>query len=444
MKRTEPVPAQEWNRNGAPSRQQKLLPPVNRHHDVCVAVVPTKIRRITRSRTRAIRAAHQADLFGRATGPLLASGYLRWHDVVRLSQVNECCHDAWVEARETYDGWKPLLKELHSTNCTNRCSSCEQIVQLKSNRDCCTRQQWQDQSASRNPDFHGVIDLLMASGFLNWRERGGVRKISKHTYFVHKEQCTCASSSSSSPRRTTVLLRPFLAHDPRYMQGYEYLSAYQQCQHMVRYTSWMIQNLHSFYNFHRVTDPNCLPESLERKKWMDLQMVTLQRECPHRYGFIMNIMSLFLAQGELQRSPPYWYSNAFLGRRDLGGMPGGNGGPGPGTTAGEMMAQQQDAGMTSVTSTSYFECLGSGISEFCLPATDEVLTAFLRTKCYPSLESQDILGPLVKPLSLFAPFFDMVPLDPHGAQPIRMPPRFETLNDEMIDNMSIHLFCTIS
>jgi hypothetical protein len=175
----------------------------------------------------------------------------------------------------------------------------------------------------------------------------------------------------------------------------------------------MIKNLHSFYSFSGVTDSSRLPYGLGGWAWFEIQMVTLQRACPRRYAFVMNVVSLYIAQGELQRSPPNWYATAFLGERH-----------------------------DPVHSSSYEECLGAGISEFCLPATDDVLTKFLRNKCYPSMESRAILGPLVRSLSIFSPFMDMVPLDVNESA--ELPRSLENLTEEVIDNMSLHFFCTIS
>jgi hypothetical protein len=324
-----------------------------------------------------------------------------------LGRINRGCRAVWNDQKEGYQDWTGLLKELNSVNCTNRCCNCEQTILLKAGRACCSIEQWNNESAKRTANFHGVVDLIMSSGVLNWREKGGIRRISKSCYKVHKEQCTCP------PQARSRLILPFLRHDPRYKDEYEKLTDYRKCLSLSKYTQWMIKNLHSFYNFKNVTDPARLPYGLGGWAWFDIQMVTLQRGCPRRYAFVMNLVSLFIAQGELQRSPPNWYATAFLG-------------------------QAHDP----VGGTSYEECLGSGISEFCLPATDEVLCRFLRTKCYPSTESQTILGPLVARVSIFAPFFKMVPLNATKAS--RLPQSLETLNDEMIDSMSLHFFCTIS
>jgi hypothetical protein len=366
-----------------------------------------KQRRITRSVTRRVQSDQRAETFERVVGPVLASGYLRWHEAENLGKVNRGCRVAWKDQKELYADWRGLLKELNSMNCTNRCCNCEQTIILKANRSCCSIEKWNKESFKRIPDFQGIVDLVMASGVLNWREKGGIRRISKTCYKIHKEQCTCP------PQVRTAHILPFLKHDPRYEDDYEELSDHEKCLALTKYTSWMIQNIHSFYNFRKVTDPACLPYGLGGMPWFDIQMVTLQRGCPRRYAFVMNMVSLYIAQGELQRSPPNWYASAFLGQR-------------------------HDPG----TGSSYEECLGSGISEFCLPATDEVLCRFLWTKCYPSTESQAILGPLVRHVSIFAPFFSMVPLD--AKKLTRLPNTLEVLDAEMIDSMSLHFFCTIS
>jgi hypothetical protein len=363
----------------------------------------------TRSATRAVEAGVRAEVFERIVGPVIASGYLRWYEVLQLGKVSKGTCAAWREQQDSYEGWEDLLGELNTLNCTNRCSSCEQIILLKSSRACCPSERWTEVCAERKPNFHGVLDILMSSGYLTWREKGGVRRISKASYKVHKMQCTCL------PHDRTTLVCPFLPYEPRYKSGYDSWSPYRKCKELSTYTAWMVKNLHSFYDLTAsgVTNPDALPYGLGGWAWFDLQMVTLQRTCPRRYSLVMNMVSLFLAQGELQRSPQYWYASAFLGRRH-----------------------------DPVTGASYEECLGSGITEFCLPATDDVLCRFLRNKCYPSQETQEIVGPLVHKISIFSPFFSMVPLDANKRP--RMHRGLEVLDDEMIDSMSFHFFCTIS
>ena len=74
-------------------------------------------------------------------------------------------------------------------------------------------------------------------------------------------------------------------------------------------------------------------------------------------------------------------------------------------------------------------------------ATDEMICHFLRTRCYPSSQSQTLLGPLSKQLSVFSPFFHMVPLD--ESKPTSLPRCLETLNEELINSMSMNLLCSI-
>jgi hypothetical protein len=367
----------------------------------------TKSRRITRSVTAKELAIQRNELFDKVVDPVLSSGYLRWYEAENLSRVTKSSRMVWLDQRESYADWSTLLRELNAMNCTNRCPSCEQGIQLKANRHFCSIDKWNKESAKRSPDFHGVVDLVMSTGVLTWREKGSIRRISKTCYKVHREQCTCRLVE---PR---ACLGPFIRHDPRFSDDFDKWSDYQKCKALHGYTKWMIHNLHSFYNFNRVTDPSRLPPGLDGWAWFDIQMVTLQRACPRRYAFVMNMVSLYIAQGELQRSPPRWYATAFLGER-------------------------HDPAHGS----SYEDSLGAGITEYCLPATDDILTKFLRTKCYPSKECRTIVGPLVRSLSIFAPFMDMVPLDPK--QRTRLPSSLERLTEEMIDSMSLHFFCTIS
>jgi hypothetical protein len=363
-------------------------------------------QRITRSVTRKIGNAIRSEKLERVLAPVLASGFLVWYEALRLGGVNRGCRAVWIQERETAANWKILLKELNALNCTNKCARCEQIVLLKANRNCCMVEEWNQESSKRTPDFVGCVDILMRSGLLNWRERGGIRRICKATYNVHKEQCTCRNPVDRT------MSKPFLKLDPRYQLGYdEEWTNYEKCEAMIRYTQLMTRNLHSFYNFDNITNPNRLPYGLAGWTWYDVQMINLQRNCPKRYAFVMNLVSLFIAQGELQRCPPVWYASAFLGSQH------------------------------NPYEESFVESLGTGISEFCLPATDEVLVRFLRTRCYPSQQAQGLLGPLLNQLSIFSPFFKMVPMNEN--QPVELPDSLEDLTDDMIDSMSMHLICTI-
>lgn len=279
-------------------------------HPVPESTTPTsKLCRVTRSVTRHVENECRSARLEKVLGPVLASGYLRWYEGMRLGCVNRRCRAVWKHEREQPGSsfeWKNLLKELHGLNGTHKCERCEQIVLLKSNRTCCSTEQWTQECAKRKPLFEGVVDILMQSGILTWRERGGIRRISKLTYKVHKEQCTC--------RLPARRCRPFLSIDPRYTVGYyDKWTDYQRCVAMIRYTSTLVKNLLKFYNFRRITDPNRLPYGLGGWGWYDMQTVSLQRNCPKRYAFVMNLVSLFMAQGELQRSPPIWYGSAFLG-----------------------------------------------------------------------------------------------------------------------------------
>lgn len=389
--------------------QKRLsLTDVEQNGALAANVKKARRRMTTRSVTANTEKAERTELLSRVVNPVFSSGFLHWYEAENLSLASKGCRNVWVDQRDTYPDWKNLLHELNSMNCTNRCRSCEQVIHLKANRKCCPRQKWDFECSKRNPDFHGVIDIIMSSGVLTWREKGSVRRISKQCYKIHREQCTCRRSADDQ-----TYLGPYVEHDPRYNCDYEKLSEFERCKALSKYTSWMIQNLHSFYDFRRVTHPSRLPYGLLGWAWFDIQMVTLQRACPRRYAFIMNTASLYIAQGELQRSPPTWYGTAFLGERH-----------------------------DPVHGSAYQESLGLGISEFCLPATDEVLVTFLRNKCYPPRESQVVLGPLIRKLSIFSPFMDMIPLDP--SKQLQLPRSLEHMSDELIESMSLHFFCTIS
>ncbi len=290
-----------------------------------------KHRRITRSYARRMQYNTRANLFEKVLELVFEGELLHWYEFIRLRGVNKGCLALWHEKKESAGPWKLILKELNTLNGTNKCHRCEQVIQLKKNRELCVHMSkcangnkwcnrngknktklqnnvWDEVSAKRTPDFVSCVDILMSSGVLNWRERGGIRRICKATYKVHKEQCTCRNPID----RSTSL--PFLKIDPRYQIGYyEDWTDYERCMAMIRYTLSLKNNLHSFYNFHQVTDPDCLPYGLARWNWFDIQMVNLQSNCPKRYAFTMHLVSLFIAQGELQRFPPVWYADAFVG-----------------------------------------------------------------------------------------------------------------------------------
>ena len=290
-----------------------------------------KHRRITRSYARRMQYDTRLNLFEKVLELVFEGGLLHWYEFMRLRGVNKGCLALWHDKKEIAGPWKLILKELNALNGTNKCHRCEQVILLKKNRELCVHMSrcansnkwcsrngkknsklqnnvWDEASAKRTPDFLSCVDILMSSGVLNWRERGGIRRICKATYKVHKEQCTCKNPID----RLTSL--PFLKIDPRYQIGYyEDWTDYERCMAMIRYTLFLKHNLHSFYNFHKVTDPDCLPYGLARWNWFDIQMVNLQSNCPKRYAFTMHLVSLFIAQGELQRFPPVWYADAFVG-----------------------------------------------------------------------------------------------------------------------------------
>ena len=376
--------------------------------DHVVAHPAKRPRVLLRSDTARVRAANRALLLETISGPVFSSGYLRWYEAENFGQITKGCRAVWNEQKENYRDWTTLLRELNSKNGTNRCRHCAQDIVLRANRQCCTLDRWNTESAKRTPDFHGIVDLLLTSAFLTWREKGTIDQTSKRCYAIHKQQCTCCMSKQSTHGL------PFMGHDPRYADDYDTLTDFRKCQAVATYTSWLIRNLHAFYSFDGVTDPSRLPRGLEEWTWLDTQMVTLQRGCPSRYAFAMNVVSLYIAHEELQRSPPIWFAAAFLGQRyDPSQAP------------------------------SFQEFLGAGISEFCLPATDEVLAKFLRKKCYPSAERQKVLGPaMARRMSIFSPFMDMVSID--ESTRLRLPRSLERMTSEVIEAMNTHFFCTIS
>jgi hypothetical protein len=161
-----------------------------------------------------------------------------------------------------------------------------------------------------------------------------------------------------------------------------------------------------------LTENDYLPYGLGAWQWTDIQAINMQTQCPKRYAFVMNIVSLCIAQGELQRYPPIWYATAFLGTH------------------------------YNPYEVNFADAMSSEITDQCLPPTNENLAKFLRTRCYPSRKQQRILGPLVNGVSIFSPFFKMVPLE-EGNGPIRLPRTLEPLNEQLVDSMSQHMICTI-
>jgi hypothetical protein len=368
---------------------------------------PKQHRRITtRSCSRRLKTDVTAEIFEKTIGPVVGSGFLEWYELLRIGGVNRSCRAMWLEQREAYGPWKEILSELNAINCTNKCTRCEQAVLIKNDRSCCDIEQWNEESSKRTPDFVGCVDILMSSGFLTWRQRGGMRRICKATYKVHKVQCTCRRNPvDRAPNR------PFLKLDPRFQVDYDEWTDYEKCEALIRYTQYMIKNLHSFYNFHKLTDNEYLPYGLAGWEWTDIQAINMQTQCPNRYAFVMNIVSLCIAQGELQRYPPIWHATAFLGTQ------------------------------YNPYEINFADAMSSEIVDQCLPPTNENLAKFLRSRCYPSKQQQRILGPLVNGVCIFSPLFKMVPLDEND--PIRLPRSLEPLNEQLIDSMSQHMICTI-
>jgi len=216
-----------------------------------------KQRRITRSCARRLKHDARANLFEKVLEFVFEGKYLHWYEFMRLRGVNRGCLALWFERRETAGPWNVILKELNALNGTNKCHRCEQVLLLKSHKNLCVLAKdmpkstnsnksnnrnrkmrgnmnntnntnntnnindqnkkhknqnhvWDHESAKRTPDFVSCVDIIMSSGLLNWRERGGIRRICKGAYKVHKEYCTCKYSVD----RSTSL--PFLKIDPRY------------------------------------------------------------------------------------------------------------------------------------------------------------------------------------------------------------------------------------
>ena len=354
------------------TRKQTLPQPYSHVTPLSSDEPVTKQRRITRSCTRQLQCNAQANLFEKVLELVFEGQHLHWYEFIRLRAVNRSCLAFCYEKREIAGPWKDILKEVNALNGTNKCHRCEQVLLLKSHRNLCVHAKyilddtncssrankiyrderiiiststnhhnkirgggnhiWNRECAKRTPDFVSCVDIIMSSGVLNWRERGGIRRICKATYKIHKEYCTCKHPVD----RSTSL--PFLNIDPRNQIGYyEDWTDYERCEAMIRYTLTLKNNLHSFYKFHRVTDPDSLPYGLARWNWFDIQMINLQNNCPKRYAFTMHLVSLFIAQGELQRFPPVWYADAFVGKQH---RPYAN---------------------------SFVESLASTISEYCLP-----------------------------------------------------------------------------
>jgi hypothetical protein len=368
---------------------------------------PKHHRVTTRAGSRKLKTNVKAETFEKVLMPVVASGYLMWYEFLRIGCVSRACRATWLKLRETYGPWKTVLRELNSINGTNKCSRCEQAVTLRSNRICCDDDQWNEECRNFTPDFVGCIDIVMSSGLLTWRERGGIRRICKESYRVHKEQCTCRRNAVD---RTPNL--PFLKIDPRFQLNYNLWTDYEKCEALIRYTQCLVRNLHSFYNFRNLTSNACLPYGLAAWDWTDIQAINLQTQCPNRYALVMNLVALSMAQEELYRCPPVWFASAFLGIQH------------------NPYVEQ------------FADSMSTELTDRCLPPTDANLVKYLRSRCYPSLQQQRVLGPLVNSLVVFSPLFKMVPLqDSHG--PTKLPRSLELLNEQLIDSMSQHMICTI-
>ncbi|KAG7363269.1 hypothetical protein IV203_026629 [Nitzschia inconspicua] len=332
----------------------------------------------TRAQTKKLTTDEKAEIFERILVPVVASGYLMWYQFLRVGGVSRACRALWIHRRETYGPWKKVLKELNGINGTNKCSRCEQEVTLPLNRTFCDSNLWNEECRKRTPDFVSCVDILMSSGFLTWRECGGIRRICKETYKMYKGQCTCRRNIvDRTPNR------PFLKIDPRFQADYNLWTDYEKCEALIRYTHFS-----------------------------DIQAINLQTQCPHRYAFVMNLVSLNIAQGELHRCPPVWFASAFLGFQH------------------KPYVEQ------------FADSISSELTDQCLPPTDENLVNYLRNRCYPSLQQQRALGPLVNGLFIFAPLFKVVPLRETSGPP-KLPQTLESLNEQLVESMSQHVICTI-
>jgi hypothetical protein len=121
--------------------------------------------------------------------------------------------------------------------------------------------------------------------------------------------------------------------------------------------------------------------------------------CPKRYAFLMTMASLYEAHQELHWGRPEKYLSAFLGVRYME----------PPFVKDHLLHI---------------------VSQRWMPAVNGCLVMVLRKDCYPSQETQRILGPLLaKKLSLFSPFFDMVP--PDGSDPVKLPNDLERVTGAM-------------
>ncbi|KAG7342090.1 hypothetical protein IV203_007182 [Nitzschia inconspicua] len=361
----------------------------------------------TRAQTRKLTTDEKAEIFERILVPVVASGYLMWYEFLRVGGVSRACRALWIHRRETYGPWKKVLKELNGINGTNKCSRCEQEVTLRLYRTFCDSDLWNEECRKRTPDFVSCVDILMSSGFLTWRECGGIRRICKETYKMYKGQCTCRRNIvDRTPNR------PFLKIDPRFQADYNLWTDYEKCEALIRYTHFLVRNLRSFYNFGNLTSNEKLPYGLAAWDWTDIQAINLQTQCPNRYAFVMNLVSLNIAQGELHRCPPVWFTSAFLGFQH------------------NPYVEQ------------FADSISSELTDQCLPPTDENLVNYLRNRCYPSLQQQRALGPLVNGLFIFAPLFKVVPLR-ETIGPTKLPQTLESLNEQLVESMSQHVICTI-
>ena len=189
-------------------------------------------------------------------------------------------------------------------------------------------------------------------------------------------------------------------------------SWWEKCDALIRYTQYLVRNLRSFYDFRKISDNERLPYGLAAWDWTDIQAINLQTQCPRRYAFVMNLVSLFTAQTELHRCPPKWYASAFLGNGHNPYHP-----------------ELADA-------------LSSELTSSCLPPTDENLIKFLRSRCYPTNRQQEILGRLVNSLFVFAPLFKSIPLQGREG-PAKLPRGLENLDNQLIESMSQQMICTI-
>lgn len=363
-------------------------------------------------------AVSQFESLDRVMAPLLRSGYLTWYEAMKLGSVNRNCRVVWIQERETVVDWKTLLTALIDLNHQNGCKECgkrPRVVKPLARLEDCTVREWTKEIFKRTPNFVCCMDIVAQSNFLNSNEKETINSICEAANISLCSDPLKYRQSNPFPYRqdwaddyekAEVMIQylemmehsnPFLKlFDPRYQHGYELdWTDYEKFEAMIRYTQIMVHQMHTYLGSDDMFNPHRLPSNLANaipQKACECVIRLYCKDCPKRLAFIRHLSFLHVAQLTILSRLPSWYGTAFLAHDEI-----------------EL----------------YFR-----LAPFLNPSNKRLVHA-LRQYCYPSKEVQEMLGPLLNQVSIYSPFFQMVPMD--DSQPVVLQDILEDMTAKMIE-----------